>query len=96
MNFTFPDFIWLCNDVYHTAEFAISTIHSLVFHLLYVDWSDYQTADWQQNTESIALHEEHKLDSRLFPQQLAEGVDEQVEGKQAELDEQNQGVVACV
>ena len=46
--------------------------------------------------QSIALHEQHKLDSRLFPQQLAEGVDEQVEGKQAELDKQNQGVVAGV
>ncbi len=40
------------------------------------------------------LHEENQLDGRLGPQQLAEGVHEQVEGEQAELNQQHQRVVA--
>ena len=34
------------------------------------------------------LHEEHELDNRRCPQQLAKGVDKQVEGEQAQLDQQ--------
>ncbi len=40
------------------------------------------------------LHEENQLDGRLGPQQLAEGVHEQVKGEQAELNQQHQRVVA--
>lgn len=39
------------------------------------------------------LHEKHKLDNGRGPQQLAEGVDEEVEGEQAQLDQQDQRVV---
>lgn len=39
------------------------------------------------------LHEEHELDDRDGPNELTEGVDEQVKGQQCELDEQHQRVV---
>lgn len=42
------------------------------------------------------LHKEYQLDSRFGPQQLTEGVDKQVEGEQAELNQQHQRVVACL
>ncbi|KAG7242632.1 hypothetical protein INR49_020005, partial [Caranx melampygus] len=38
----------------------------------------------------------NQLDSGFSPQQLAEGVDKQVEGEQAELNQQHQRVVACL
>ena len=40
------------------------------------------------------LHEKHQLPGRFRPQQFTERVDEQVEGEQAELDQQHQRVVA--
>lgn len=40
------------------------------------------------------LHEKYELHGWLSPQQLAEGVDKQVEGEQAELNQQHQRVVA--
>jgi len=40
------------------------------------------------------LHEEDQLGGLFVPQQLAEGVDEEVEGQQADLDQEHQRVVA--
>ena len=43
---------------------------------------------WQLKTvRNTFLHEKHQLDSRFGPEQLAEGVDKQVEGQQAELNQ---------
>lgn len=43
---------------------------------------------------NLYSHEEDQLDSRFMPQQLTEGVNEQVKGQQAELNQQYQRVVA--
>lgn len=58
----------------------------------YHQW--YEWSPLSQISELKLSHEEDQLDGRLVSQQLAERVDEQVEGEQAELDQQHQGVVA--
>jgi len=39
-------------------------------------------------------HEEHQLDDRRSPKEFTEGVDEEVIGQQAQLDQQHQGIAA--
>lgn len=52
--------------------------------------------EWVQ-FKSIRLsdsHEEHQLDDRRSPKEFTEGVDEEVIGQQAQLDQQHQGIAA--
>lgn len=46
-----------------------------------------------ETVKNSYLHEKHQLDSWFSPQQLTEGVDKQVKGEQAELNQQHQSVV---